>query len=146
MLIKLKKRDQKMGFAFGGVSLLLSPFAKILSATLLVSLLASGGFSVYKMVQVKNLKIELLQSQNELVRVTSELTACTTKLDQQNKDILNIMLDAEEDVNLVKNVNKQLDNATKIQKGEIDRLKMATAPLSCEEAQTWLKDNVGVYK
>ena len=146
MRIKLRKQDQKMAFGLGGVGLLLSPFAKILAATLFVLLLGSGGFSVFKMIQVKNLEIKLIESEHELARVTGELGQCKDQIDMQNQEILDIRMDAEEDVSLIKDVNKQLDTATKIQQDEITRLKMKTAPLTCEEAQTWLKDNIGVYK
>lgn len=145
MRIKLRKREQKMAFGLGGVGLLLSPFAKILATTLFVLLLGSGGFGVFKMIQVKNLEIKLLESQNELTRVTGELTRCKGQIDMQNQEILDIKMDAEEDVSLIKDVNKQLDAATKIQQDEITRLKLKNAPLTCEEAQTWLKDNIGVY-
>ena len=146
MRIRVKKRiDEPMLMGFGGVGLLLSPFAKILSAALIAGMLATTGFSIYKVFQVKNLKIQLLEAQNESVRLTGEINMCKGAIDSQNKEILNIRVDAEADRELVNKVNDQLDTAIKIQQGEIDRLKMENAPVTCDEARDWLRDNIVIY-
>ena len=147
MRIRLKERQEHNKYGFvGGLSLLLSPFAKILSASLLAGMLASAGVNVYQLLKIKNLEIRLLETENESGRLISEVATCKNALDNLNKDILRIRVDAEEDVNMIKDVNEQLGEVAKIQKNEIDRLKMKAAPISCDEARDWLRENINVYE
>jgi hypothetical protein len=148
MLIKIKEKtvdDGRFGF-FPGAGLLLSPFAKILSGVLVLSLLGSGVFSVIKIFEVKNLKIELLQSKQEERRLENELDKCKLKLDSQNIRIAEIRADADKDIIAVKEVNDQLNKVTEIQDREIERLKNAPAPESCEESTQWLIDNLQIFE
>ena len=142
--IRRQQQDLKMGFALGG--LLLSPFAKILSVVLAGGLLLSGGFSVYKMIQVKNLELKLVKSENELIHVTGELQGCQSTIDLRNQELLDVVINAEEDINKFKDVNEQLGTIAKVQEREIGRLVADKAPLTCDEAKAWMHDNIDMYK
>jgi Tfp pilus assembly protein PilN len=149
MLIKIREIEEQpeglRSFAMPGAGLLLSPFAKILSGVLIAGMLASTGVTVYKSIQLKNIKIELLETQNKLIHESSELAKSHKVVDDQNKEIANIQIDAAENVALITKINDQLNNANKIQTKEIERLKTTTAPLTCAESKDWLKDNISVY-
>ena len=144
MKIKLRKHDAKMGFGLGGV--LLSPFAKILSGILVAGLITSMGFGVVKAFEVKSLENKLLKSENEVVRLGGEVENCKGILKDQNKEILNIKLDAEADVERVNEVAKHLSVINKMQKKEIEDLGKVSAPKTCDESRDWLKSNLNTYE
>ena len=147
MLIKIREVEESSeslrGFAIGGV--LLSPFAKILAGVLLTVTLSSVGLTVYKTFQLKNMEIRLLETENKLVHASSELVNCHNKVEEQNKEITDLQIDAAEDVALVKKINEQLNNSNAIQEKEIERLKKQSAPATCEDSKNWLKENIKIY-
>lgn len=147
MLIKIREIEEQSGelrsFAVGG--LLLSPFAKILAGVLLAVTLSSAGFGVYKAYQFKNMEIKYLETVNELAHSVSELENCHGKVEEQNKQIISIQIDAAEKVDLVKKVNEELSNNNKLQEKEIERLKNQPAPSTNEEVKAWLKDGLDVF-
>jgi septal ring factor EnvC (AmiA/AmiB activator) len=147
MLIKIREiEEQPEGLrSFGVGGLLLSPFAKILAGALLALTLSATGFGAYKAYQFKNMEIKYLETVNELAHSVSELANCHGTVDEQNKEIIDIQIDAAEKVDLVKKVNDQLDSSNKLQEKEIERLKKQTAPLTCEESRDWLKDGITIF-
>lgn len=146
MRIRIKNVSSgKFGFGLGA-GLLLSPFAKILVGVMFATILGAGGFGVFKMFQVKNLELKLAETSSQLTLTQSELNGCKMTLDEQNRDILNIRIAAEEDVKIIKEVNKQLDKITSVQAREIDRLKSNPAPVTCDESKEWLKENIQLFK
>jgi hypothetical protein len=134
----------KFGF-FPGATVLLSPFAKILSGVLLVALLSSAVFSVVKVFEVKNLKIDLLNEEKETTRLTTELEQCNIALTDQNNAIALLKSDADRDIENMNKINDELNKEVQLQYEEIDRLKARPAPVSCEESEIWLRDNINIF-
>lgn len=144
--IREKTSDaDKFGF-FPGGALLLSPFAKILSGVLLAGLLASSIFTVVKVFEVKNLEIKLLNSQKDAEHYKSEFEICATVVDSQNIQIAQIQADAQRDIDNIKRVNEDLVIVTKNQKREIEKLKSRPAPVGCDAARNWLRDNIDIFE
>lgn len=144
--IKEKKiEDGRFGF-FGPTTMLLSPFAKILSGILLVGLLSSLGFSAYKVLQTKDLEIKLLEEKQNTQHLSTELDQCKLELESYNLQIDRIRKDAENDINAIKRVNEELNKLTVEQRREIEKLLNAPAPVGCEGSTQWLKDNLDIFE
>lgn len=143
--IKRKVVDEKMGI-FPGMGLLLSPFAKILTVTLIAALLGSGIFSVFKMIELKNVQIELAQEQTKTTELTGHLAAANKAIEDQNTRLKEIRAEAEKDINAVKEVNTKLDNLTKVQRSEIKLLRNRPAPEGCDDSKAWLKENLDIFE
>lgn len=143
--IKRKVVDDKMGI-FPGMGLLLSPFAKIALFAALAALLSSGVFSVFKVLEVKNLEIDLANERTKTTLLSGQIAACTGEIEDQNDKLKEIRADAEKDVQAVKDANEKLSNLTKVQKFEINELRNRPAPETCEDSKAWLRDNLDIFE
>jgi hypothetical protein len=139
------KNGIKFGL-MGGSALLLSPFAKILSGFLLAALLANGAFSIFKILENKNLEIKLLETEQNAKHFEVELKKCQNELDTQNIEIDKINVDSQRDIDIIDKTNRDLINKNIIQEREINRLKNLPAPKSCEESKQWLVNNLNIFE
>lgn len=147
MEIKIsRKQEENMYGIFPGVGLLLSPFAKIAIAALFVALLSSGVFSVFKVLEVKNLEMDNLKKDVAIERLTGEVSACQTALEDQNGEIARIRADAEQDIITVQRVNEDLIDLTKTQSREIDALRRRPPPANCDDSKEYLKENLDTFE
>lgn len=143
MLIKIAKRvdDGRYGSFLGGAIL-----SKIMSWTLFAGLVSSGAFNVVKVIEVKNLQVEVSSLKLKNTELSGELDKCKFTLDSQNSKIIDIQTDAQADINSTNKVNDQLKNIVNSQQKEIDKLKKEHAPQSCDESKEWLKNNIDIFK
>jgi predicted nuclease with TOPRIM domain len=144
--IKEKKIDDgRFGF-FGTSTLLLTPFAKIAAAILSIGLISSLGVATFKIIQVKNLEIELLELKQDNQRLDFELSSCNSQINRTNEELVRIQAEAQNDLDEINRVNEQLNDLTKRQEREINELKDLPAPVGCEESRAWLKDNLDIFE
>jgi len=141
-----RKQEENMYGIFPGVGLLLSPFAKIAIVALLVALLSSGVFSVFKVLEVKNLEMDNLKKDVAIERLTGEVSACQTALEDQNGEIARIRADAEQDLIAVTMINEKLADLTKVQSREISILRNRPAPENCDDSKEYLKENLDTFE
>lgn len=145
MIIKIKERNIPDGrYAFGGAALLLSPFAKIISATLFVMLLGSSGFGVWKVIENKNLEIDLLNAQNSLIHKQNEFDKCKSAIQSQNQKILEFQENID-DIAEIKKREDELKRENTLLRVEIDNLKSQDAPETCEESAELLRNNLNIF-
>lgn len=139
-----KAEDGRFGL-FPGGALLLSPFAKILSGILLAGLLTSGGFALWKMFEVKNLTIELMEEKENSAHLQSEFNNCKLEIEDQNNEIARIVSDLKKEVDDMQKLNDVLNERNVTQRREIENLRDRPAPLGCEESEAWLRDNLDIF-
>ena len=147
MEIKVNKKTlvaDRFGI-FPGAGLLFSPFSKILSIALLAGILATGGLSIFKMFEVKNLELALAEEKNNVTFLTGQLAGCNVALEDQNRELAEIAAEAAADINAIKEINDQLNDLTNAQGVEIDKLRERPAPASCDDSKAWLKQNLDTF-
>ena len=142
--IKRKVVDDRYGI-FPGMSLLLSPFAKILTIGLVAALLGSAIFSVFKVLEIKDLQIELAKEQTKTTLLDSQLATCNGEIEDQNLKLKEIRAEAEQDVTAVKEVNDKLTELSKKQRNEINVLRNRPAPENCDDSKAWLRENLDIF-
>lgn len=146
MELRIKKKEINTYGVFPGAGVLLSPFAKILSAILFAGLLSTGVFSVFKVLEVKNLQIAIAEEKNNTLFVAGQLNECRASIEAQNNKLIAIRADAERDINDIKSVNNSLEKLNKTQRAEIEKLRNRPAPQGCVESENWLRDNLDIFE
>ena len=140
-----RKINDRYGIFPGMGMVLFSPFAKIICIALFAAILGTGGFSVFKMFEIKKLELAVSEEQKANILLTGQLDGCNTAREHQNNALIRIRTDAERDVNAVNAVNEKLNNLTKVQKFEISELRRRPAPEGCDASTALLRDNLNTF-